>query len=77
MWSRKILLLVFLLVCIFFTAGHFHFAGRSLLASSIFHILTAAMKFFIFFFQRNSFSLFLISCSSSVSVTHVSVHLKL
>ena len=49
MCSRKLSLLVFLLVCIFFTAAHFHFAGRSLLAPSIFHILTAAMKFLIFF----------------------------
>ena len=45
MCSAKILLVVFLFNFIFFNAAHFHLAGRSLLAASIPHFLTAAMKF--------------------------------
>ena len=44
MCSPKILLLVFLFAFIFFTAAHFHLAGRSFLAASISHFLSAAMK---------------------------------
>ena len=44
MCSPKILLLVFLFAFIFFTAAHFHLAGRSFLVASISHFLTAAMK---------------------------------
>ena len=47
----------------------------TLLAASVSHLLTAAMKF-SFFFQRNSSLLFLITCSSSFSVIHVSVDMK-
>ena len=35
---------------LFFTASHFHLAGRSLLGASISHLLTAALNFFL----RNS-----------------------
>ena len=33
---------------LFFTAAHFHLAGRSLLAASISHFLTAALNFHVF-----------------------------
>ena len=33
---------------LFFTAAHFHFAGRSLLAASISHSLTTALNFHVF-----------------------------
>ena len=57
MCSTKILLLVFQFTFIFFTAAHFHLAGHSLLAASIPHFLTAAMKFsptkfFLFIFNH-------------------------
>ena len=45
MCSAKILLLVFLFTFNFFYATHFHLAGCSLLAVSIPHFLTAAIKF--------------------------------
>ena len=45
MCSAKILLLVFLSTFNFFNATHFHLAGCYLLAASIPHFLTAAMKF--------------------------------
>ena len=47
----------------------------TLLAASVSHLLNAAMKF-SFFFQRNSSPLFLITCSSSFYVIHVSVDMK-
>ena len=54
MCSPKILLLVFVVACIFFfTTAHFHPAGLSLLTASISHFLTAAMKFSCFFFFCN------------------------
>ena len=49
MCSSKILLLVCLYVRFyFFTAAHFHLAGRSLPAASISHLVTDAMKFSCF-----------------------------
>ena len=43
---------IFCLLCscslLFFTAPHFHLAGRSLLAASISHCLTAALNFHVF-----------------------------
>ena len=48
----KILLLVFLFPFIFFTAAPFHLAGRSLLAASISHFLTTAMKLSCFSFNE-------------------------
>ena len=47
----------------------------TLLAASVSHLLTAALKL-SFFCQRNSSLLFLITCSSSFSVIHVSVDMK-
>ena len=56
MCSPKILLLVFVVACIFFfTTAHFHPAGLSLLTASISHFLTAAMKFSCFFFFATKF----------------------
>ena len=60
----------------FFTAAQFYLAARSLLAASISHFLTAAMKFSCFFFQRNSSPLFSITRPSSSCVIHVSVNIK-
>ena len=72
----KLLLLVFLVACIFFTTAHFHPAGLSLLTASISHILTAAMKFSCFFFPTKFVSFFLITRCSSLSVIHVSVNIE-
>ena len=60
----------------FFTAAHFHLAGGSLLATSISHFLTAAMKFSCFSSNQNLSPLFLITSSSSFSVIHMSVDNK-
>ena len=57
----------------FFFHGSSFSPFRPLLAASISHFLTAAMKFSVFFFQRNSSPLFLITRSSSFSVIQVSV----
>ena len=71
---------IFSLLCscslLFFTAPHFHLAGRSLLAASISHCLTAALNFQVFFFLQNSSLLFSTTLSSSFSVMHVSVNIK-
>ena len=44
---------IFCVLCscslLFFTAPHFHLAGRPLLAASISHCLTAALNFHVFF----------------------------
>ena len=40
-------------------------------ATSIYHFLIAAIKFFLYFFQRNWSPLFFISRSSPFSVIHV------
>ena len=70
---------IFCLLCscslLFFTAAHFHLAGRSLLAASISHFLTAALNFRVFFLQTSSL-LFSITRSRSFSVIHVSVNIK-
>ena len=76
MCSPKILLLVFVVACIFFTTAHFHPAGLSLLTASISDFLTSAMKFSCLFFQQNSSPFFLITRSSSFSVIHVSVNIE-
>ena len=78
MCSPKILLLVFSFAFIFFTSAHFHLAGLSLqlLAASISHFLTAALKFSAFFFQLNSSPFFLITRPPSFSVIHLSVDIK-
>ena len=60
---------------LFFTAAHFHLVGRSLLAASISHCLTAALNFRVFFLQTSSL-LFSITRSSSFSVIPVSVNIK-
>ena len=52
----------------FFTAPHFHLAGRSLLAASISHCLTAALNFYVFLSTK-------FGCSS-FSVIHVNVNVK-
>ena len=49
MCSPKNFLFVFLFAFILFTAAHFYLAGSSLLAASISHFLTAAVKFHVFF----------------------------
>ena len=56
---------------IFFSAAHFHLA--SLRHFSFSH---RCYEIFVFFFQRNSSPMFLITHSSSFSVIHVSVDLK-
>ena len=72
---------IFCLLCscslLFFTAPHSHLAGRSLLAGSISHCLTAALDFHVFlptklvsFVFNHSLLLFL------WSVIHVSVNIK-
>ena len=53
---------------LFFTAPHFHLAGRSLLAASISHCLTAALNFYVFLPTK-------FGCSS-FSVIHVNVNIK-
>ena len=64
--------LIFCLLCscslLFFTAPHFHLAGRSLLAASISHCLTAALNFYVFLPTE-------FGCSS-FSVIHVNVNIK-
>ena len=75
MYSRKILLLVFLFA-FFFIAAHFHLEGRSLLAASISHFPHRSHEIFMFFFQRNSSPLFLITHASSFSVIQVSADVK-
>ena len=63
---------IFCLLCscslLFFTAPHFHLAGRSLLAASISHCLTAALNFYVFLPTK-------FGCSS-FSVIHVNVKIK-
>ena len=54
----------------FFTAAHFHLGGR-------WHFSLPLYKNFHVFFQRNSSPLFFISRSSSFSVIHISVHIKI
>jgi len=56
---------------IFFTAAHFHLAGRQQFSFS-----QLRYEIFMFFFQRNSSPLFSITRSSSFSVIHVSVNIK-
>ena len=60
----------------FFIAAHFHLEGRSLLAASISHFPHRSHEIFMFFFQRNSSPLFLITHSSSFSVIQVSADVK-
>ena len=66
---------IFCLLCscslLFFTAAHFHLAGRQHFSFS-----HRRYELFMFFFQRNSFPLFPITRSSSFSVIHVSVNIK-
>ena len=63
---------IFCLLCscllLFFTAFHFHLAGRSLLAASISHCLTAALNFYVFLPTK-------FGCGS-FSVIHVNVNIK-
>ena len=54
----------------FFTAAHFHLGGR-------WHFSLPLFKNILFSFQRNSSPLFFISRSSSFSVIHVSVDIKI
>ena len=49
----------------------------TLLAANISHFLTAALYFHVFLPVRNSSPLFLITRSSSLSVIHVSVNIKI
>ena len=49
----------------------------TLLAANISHFLTAALYFHVFLPVRNSAPLFLITRSSSLSVIHVSVNIKI
>ena len=69
MCSPKILLLVFLFAFIFFTAAHFHLAGRFSFSSCHYEI-----------FKFSSDEIcplhFFITCSSSFSVIHMSVDIK-
>ena len=75
---------IFCLLCscslLFFTAPHFHLAGRSLLAAPCwplaFLVVSPPLWIFMFFLLQNSFLLFSITCSSSFSVIHVSVNMK-
>ena len=63
---------IFCLLCscslLFFTAPHFHLAGRSLLTASISHRLTAALNSHVFLPTKFG--------SSSFSVIHVNVNIK-
>ena len=56
---------------IFFTAAHFHLADLQHFSFS-----HRRYKIFMFFFQRKSSLLYLITCCSSFSVIHVSVDIK-
>ena len=56
----------------FFTAAHFN-----LVAASISNFLTAAIFFFMFFFQQNLSPLLFISRSSSFPVIQVNVDIKM
>ena len=76
MYSRKICSLCSYSLSFFFTAAHFHFDGRSLLVASISHFPHHRYQIFMFFFQRNSSPLVLITHSSSFSVIHVSADVK-
>ena len=60
---------------LFFTGPYLHPAGRSLLAASISHFLTAALNFHVFFL-RNSSLLFINTRSSSFFVIHLRVNIK-
>ena len=66
---------IFCLLCscslLFFTAAHFHLAGRQYFSFS-----HRRYEIFMFFFQRNSSPLFSINRSSSFSVIHVGVNIK-
>ena len=76
MCSPKILLLVFVVACIFFHyRSFFHPAGLSLLTANISHFLTAAMEFSCFFFSTK-FVTFFFTRSSSFSVIHVSANIE-
>ena len=59
--------------CSTLTAAHFHLGGRY--HFSYFHCLR--YKIFMFFFQRNSSPLVFVSHSSSFSVIHISVDIKI
>ena len=62
MCSQQKFVACILLRFYFFTAAHFHLPDRSLLAASISHFLTAAMKFHVFLptkFVSFVFNLFL------------------
>ena len=60
---------------LFFTAPHFHLAGRSFLPLA-FLIVSPPVWIFMFFFLQNSSLLFSITRSSSFSVIHVSINIK-
>ena len=57
---------------VFFTAAHFN-----LVAASISNFLTAAIFFFMFFFQQNLSPLLFISRSTSFPVIQVNVDIKI